>query len=125
MRIQLASACAVVVLVCVGAFAAEPAPPPREVVRYIARVTSREDGAIEQITLRGDGIEKAFDLKADADEFAKKLKELVEKNQGNRLTLTLEVDGTLLYSHVVRLHDNSVRAGFKDISWLLHDPKKR
>jgi hypothetical protein len=121
MHFQHVLPCAVVTLVCGGAFAAEPAPARSRAIHRAGHA----DGAIDKITLRGDGIEKELDLKADAEVFAKKLKELAEKHKDKRLTLTLELDRELLFAHAKQLHDLSVRAGFKDISWLSLDPKKR
>ncbi len=101
MHLRHVLACGVVVLVCAGASAAEPAPPPREVVRFNVRIISTDKGAIEKLTLSGDGIAKPLDLKADVAAFEKALKELATKHKGKSFALTLEVDGKLLYAHVV------------------------
>ena len=123
MRLQHVLPGAVIALVCGGAFAAEPAPPPREVVRYTARVTSTDKGAIEKITLHGNGIAKELDLKADVKAFAKRLKDLAAANK--KIALTLEIDGKLIQEYVVQLVDASLKVGIEDVSPVLLDPKKR
>jgi hypothetical protein len=103
-----------------------PAKPGDEKpVHFVARVTSDDKGQIEKITLSGDGIEKELDLKADVDAFTKKLKELEAKNKGKRLKLTLELADKLLQAHVVKLIDESIRAGFEDVSPVPIDKSKR
>jgi biopolymer transport protein ExbD len=124
MRLRHFLPCAVVALVCGGVSATGPAPPPREVVRYTARVTSTTDGVIEKITLHDDGVAKALDLKADVKAFAKRLKELAEKHKDQRLKLTIEIDLKLLPAHVVELVDASIEAGIEDVSPTPLNPKK-
>lgn len=131
MRFQLASACAVIVLACGGAFAAEPAPYPHEptpkVTKYTARVTSDADGKIANINLRGGSLtEKGIDLKADVKAFHDKLKVLAAKHEkGKTAALTIESADQLLVTCVVQLVDTAIRAGFEDVSPVPIDKSKR
>ena len=84
-------------------------------MEFLARAIA-DDGRLAKLVLRGDGIaEHGLDLKADVDAFAKKLAELVEKNQGKRLALRLEISETMLQGDVVKLIDAAIGAGITDV----------
>lgn len=125
MQLRHLLAAAVVALVCGDAPGAEPAPPPRAVVRFVARIDSTDAGAIAQLTLSGDGIARPLDLKADVAAFEKALKKLAAEHKGKAHSLTLEIDRKLLQAFVVQLVDASIRAGFDDVSPVPLDPKDR
>jgi hypothetical protein len=120
------------VLLCGFARAAEPAPapPPHEpvpakTVRFTARITCTDKGAIQTITLSGAGLPTPIDLKADVGAFGKKLKELAAKHKGESVQLTLEIADKLLQAYVVKLIDVSIRSGFEDVSPVPIDKSKR
>lgn len=95
-------------------------------IEFVARVTATEKGQIEKLTLKGGDLPKdGLDLKADVAAFEKKLKELVAANKGKKIHLTIEIADKLLHAHVVELIDASIKAGIKDVSPVLLDPKKR
>lgn len=96
-----------------------------KVTQFTARITADPQGKVEKITLRGEGIEKEIDFKADIDAFAKKLKEVAEKNKGKRLSLTLEVADKLLQGELIKLIDAATGAGIADVSPIPIDPRKR
>lgn len=134
MRTHLMLSCVIVALFCVGAVAAEPAPHPHEpgaalkTTRYVVQVTSNADGAITNINLRGEGLPpKGLNFKADVRAYRDKLKELAAKHDGKTrpAAIDMEIELKLLQGYVVQLIDESIRAGFSDISPVPLDKSKR
>jgi hypothetical protein len=98
--------------------------------KWIVRVISTKDGAIEQMALREDGAPAASgkNFGADVPNLQKELKTLFDKEQtrinaakgeGRKIPppkLLFELDDKLLQAHVVQLLDAGVLAGFTDIA---------
>lgn len=102
---------------------------PDKPKHYVVRVAATDDGRIEQMSIfeEGSADAKGEVLGPSVAAFHAKLVGLSgqlerEKKPGK---VTLEIDEKLIQEYVVQLVDQGIRAGFKDISPVPIDPRKR